>query len=82
MAESIELGPIDLADVVDLAGQERLTRRGGWSAATELRGFDAMCAAFLHSVRDGEVLDAADALVTHEVCERVVAAAELEASRG
>ena len=73
---------VDLADVVDLAGQERLTRRGGWSAATELRGFDAMCAAFLHAVRDGEVLDAADALVTHEVCERVVAVAELEASRG
>lgn len=73
---------VDLADVVDLAGQERLTRRGGWSAATELRGFDAMCASFLHAVRDGEVLDAADALVTHEVCERVVAAAEAEASRG
>ena len=73
---------VDLADVVDLGGQERLTRRGGWSAATELRGFDAMCAAFLHAVRDGEVLDAADALVTHEVCERVVAVAELEASRG
>lgn len=73
---------VDLADVVDLAGQERLTRRGGWSAATELRGFDAMCAAFLHAVRDGEVLDPADALVTHEVCERVVAVAELEASRG
>ena len=65
----------DLADVVDLAGAERLTRRPGWSPATRLRGFDAMCARFLQAVRDGERLDPGDALVTHEVCERVVQAA-------
>lgn len=65
----------DLADVVDLAGGERLVRRDGWAPATRLRGFEAMCAAFLAAVRDGTPLDAADALVTHEVCERVVRAA-------
>jgi len=66
----------DLADVVDLADEERLTRRPGWAPATRLRGFDAMCARFLAAVRDGEHLDAGDALVTHEVCERVVEAAD------
>jgi virulence factor len=66
----------DLGDVVDLAGQERLVRRDGWAPATRLRGFDAMCAHFLDAVRSGRRLDASDALVTHEVCERVVDAAE------
>ena len=65
----------DLADVVDLAGAESLTRRNGWASAVELRGFVAMCADFLGAVREGRVLDAADALATHEMCERVVAAA-------
>ena len=65
----------DLADVVDLAGSEALTRRPGWAPATRLRGFEAMCARFLQAVRDGEHLDPGDALVTHEVCERVVRAA-------
>ena len=64
----------DLADVVDLAGQERLTRRDGWAPSTRLRGFVAMCDDFLTAVREGRVLDATDALVTHEVCERVVRA--------
>ncbi|MEE6272387.1 Gfo/Idh/MocA family oxidoreductase [Georgenia sp. MJ206] len=66
---------VDLADVVDLAGEERLVRRNGWRPATELRGFDAMCADFLTAVREGRRLDATDALLTHELCERVVAAA-------
>ncbi|WP_454083748.1 Gfo/Idh/MocA family protein [Georgenia sp. Marseille-Q6866] len=65
----------DLADVVDHDGGERLVRRDGWRPATELRGFDAMCADFLDAVREGRRIDAADALVTHELCERVVAAA-------
>ncbi|PYG02209.1 virulence factor [Georgenia satyanarayanai] len=62
----------DLADVVDHDGGERLVRRDGWRPATELRGFDAMCADFLGAVREGRRLDASDALVTHELCERVV----------
>ncbi len=70
----------DLGDVVDLAGGERLVRRDGWAPATRLRGFDALCATFLAAVRDGVLLDAGDALVTHEVCERVVRAAQEQAA--
>jgi virulence factor len=70
----------DLADVVDLVGEERLVRRDGWAPATRLRGFDAMCAHFLDAVRAGRRLDASDALVTHDVCERVVAQAESAAA--
>jgi virulence factor len=66
---------VDLGDVVELAGGERLVRRDPWAPATTVRGFEAMCATFLAAVRDGERLDASDALVTHDVCERVVAAA-------
>ncbi len=73
---------VDLGDVVDLTGGERLVRRDGWAPATRLRGFDAMCAAFLSAVRNGVLLDAGDALVTHEVCERVVRAAEAHAAGG
>ena len=69
---------VDLADVVDHAGGECLTRRDGWRPATELRGFDAMCAEFLTAVAEGRRLDAGDALATHEMCERVVAAAGSE----
>jgi virulence factor len=66
----------DLADVVDLDGEERLARRPGWQPATRLRGFDAMVEEFLSAVRESRWLDPADALRTHELCERVVAHAE------
>lgn len=62
----------DLSDVVDLATSERLTRRDGWAPATRLRGFEAMCGEFLDAVSGGRVLDASDAALTHEVCERIV----------
>jgi virulence factor len=62
----------DLADVVDFAGQERVARRDGWAPATQLRGFTAMCEHFLAAVGQGRRLDATDALLTHETCERVV----------
>jgi virulence factor len=62
----------DLADVVDFAGEERVARRDGWVAATQLRGFVAMCEEFLGAVGQGRRLDAKDALLTHETCERVV----------
>ncbi|WP_324652280.1 hypothetical protein [Georgenia sp. H159] len=65
---------VDLADVVDLVGEERAVRRDGWRPATELRGFTAMCGEFLAAVTDGRRLDAGDALVTYAVCERIVEA--------
>jgi virulence factor len=64
----------DLGEVVDYEGSERLTRRPGWASAPETRGFSAICARFLDAVRSGEVLSAADALETHALCERIVAA--------
>ncbi|MDX6255640.1 MAG: virulence factor [Frankiales bacterium] len=65
---------IDLGDVVEFDGSERLRRRPGWAGAPETRGFTAMCARFLDAVREGEVLSAADALETHSLCERIVTA--------
>ena len=67
---------IDLADVVDITDGERLSRRDGWLSPTVQRGFVAMCEEFLEAVRAGRLLDASDALATHEVCERVVTHAE------
>ncbi|RYV52919.1 Gfo/Idh/MocA family protein [Pengzhenrongella frigida] len=62
----------DLADVEDLVGSARLTRRDGWAPVGRLRGFESMVETFLAAARDGRRLDPTDALVTHEICERVV----------
>lgn len=64
----------DLGEMLDYDGTERLTRRPGWASASETRGFTAICTTFLDAVRSGEVLSAADALETHALCERIVAA--------
>jgi virulence factor len=68
----------DLAEVVDHAGAAELTRRGDWTPVADQRGFAAICEAFLASVREGRVLDAGDALRTHELCERIVDRAMLD----
>lgn len=69
--------------VVDLAetwhaedGSLRLTGRDSWTPVPTVRGFAAMCDAFLAAVRSGQVLSARDALATHEICEQVVVEAE------
>jgi len=72
---------VDLADVVDLVDGERLVRRDGWLSASAHRGFVAMCEEFLGAVRAGHLLDASDALVTHEVCERLVTRAHRGTTR-
>jgi virulence factor len=54
----------------------RHTGRSSWAPVPTVRGFAAMCEAFLSSVRSGAVLSARDALRTHEVCEHVVRVAE------
>lgn len=50
----------------------RMTGRDGWTPVSTVRGFAAMCDAFLTAVRAGRVLSARDALRTHEICEQVV----------
>jgi virulence factor len=71
----------DLADIVDFAGQERVVRREGWAPVSGLRGFTAMCEDFLAAVAQGRCLDATDALLTHQTCERVVQQATADAER-
>ena len=63
---------VDLADVTDAVGASCTTRRDEWVPVGVQRGFAALAEHFLTSVRAGEVLDAADALATHRLCERVV----------
>jgi virulence factor len=71
---------VDLAEVwrsdSDGPGGVRRMPRDGWTSVSTVRGFSALCEAFLSSVRAGEVLSARDALRTHEVCETVVRAAQ------
>lgn len=74
---------VDLAEQwrADASGGLRLVRRDSWTDVPTVRGFTAMVHAFLSSVRSGEVVSARDALRTHEICELVVRAAEVELSR-
>lgn len=71
---------VDLAEVWSAEDSEpsavRRARRNGWAAVSTVRGFTAMCDGFLSSVRSGRVISARDALRSHEVCEKVVRAAE------
>lgn len=63
----------DLASVVERRGSRvTIAQRPGWTSVATTRGFTAMVERFLTSVREGLVLDGGDALVTHELCERVL----------
>ncbi|MEV0969277.1 Gfo/Idh/MocA family protein [Microtetraspora glauca] len=70
---------IDLGDVVDHAGGETLSRRPPWTPVARQRGIEQICHAFLDAVREGRTISAEDALVTHAICEDVVAAALADA---
>ncbi|WP_426403142.1 Gfo/Idh/MocA family protein [Streptomyces sp. R-07] len=63
---------LNLAEVIDHKGQPTVRRRGDWVPVARQRGIEQAAVAFLDSVRDGRVLSARDALLTHELCERVV----------
>ncbi|NLU69927.1 Gfo/Idh/MocA family oxidoreductase [Streptomyces sp. HNM0574] len=69
----------DLAAVVDHRGQPSVRRRGDWVPVARQRGIEQIVLAFLDAVRAGERPSAQDALLTHELCERVVIAAEEQA---
>ncbi|MEV8633262.1 Gfo/Idh/MocA family oxidoreductase [Streptosporangium sp. NPDC051023] len=65
---------VNLADVVDYAGAETLTRRGDWVPVSRQRGIERACLEFLGAVGSGTRVDAEDALATHALCEDIVAA--------
>ncbi|MEU4111977.1 Gfo/Idh/MocA family oxidoreductase [Streptomyces sp. NPDC027717] len=67
---------INLAEVIDHKGQPTVRRRGDWVPVPRQRGIEGAVLTFLDAVRAGEPLSARDALATHELCERVVRAAE------
>jgi virulence factor len=67
---------VNLADVVDHKGQPTVRRRGDWVPVARQRGIEQAVLAFLDAVRAGKVLNARDALATHELCERVVRAVQ------
>ncbi|MET9728620.1 Gfo/Idh/MocA family protein [Streptomyces zaomyceticus] len=71
---------VNLSDVVDHKGQPTLRRRGDWVPVARQRGIEQAVLAFLDAVREGRVLSARDALLTHELCERVVREALTQAS--
>lgn len=71
---------LNLSDVVDHKGQPTLRKRGDWVPVARQRGIEQAVLAFLDSVREGRVLSARDALLTHELCERVVREALLQGS--
>ena len=66
---------VNLAEVIDHRGQPTVRRRGDWVPVARQRGIEQVVLSFLDAVRGGRVLSARDALATHELCERVVAAA-------
>lgn len=65
----------NLTEVIDHRGSEVLTRRADWTPVARQRGIEQICEYFLSAVSGGRVLDAEDALTTHALCERIVAAA-------
>jgi virulence factor len=63
----------NLSDVVSHPdGDPVLRRRPDWVPVARQRGIEQVVLAFLDAVRCGKVLDARDALATHELCEWIV----------
>ncbi|MGW6917723.1 Gfo/Idh/MocA family protein [Kitasatospora sp. NPDC054939] len=62
----------NLAEVVDHRGQPTVRRRGDWVSVARQRGIEQVVLAFLDAVVSGKVVDAHDALRTHELCEQIV----------
>ncbi|MEU1877279.1 Gfo/Idh/MocA family oxidoreductase [Streptosporangium sp. NPDC020072] len=74
MGGGVKRRVVNLADVIDHAGAETLTRRGDWTPVSRQRGIERSCLEFLGAVRAGTPVDARDALATHALCEEIVAA--------
>ncbi|UUN25585.1 Gfo/Idh/MocA family protein [Streptomyces sp. FIT100] len=71
---------VNLAEVIDHKGQPTVRRRGDWVPVARQRGIEQSVLAFLDAVRAGKFLSAQDALLTHELCERVVRESLTQAS--
>lgn len=72
---------VNLGEVIEYTPEgETLTRRPDWTSVARQRGIEQIVLAFLAAVGAGRVLDAGDALVTHEICEEIAAAAESAAA--
>lgn len=71
---------VNLAEVIDHKGQPTVRRRGDWTSVARQRGIEQVVDAFLEAVATGRTLSARDALLTHELCERVVRSALAQAS--
>jgi virulence factor len=63
---------VNLAEVIDHDGRQAVTRRGDWVPVARQRGIEQAVATFLDAVRGGRIIQAHDALRTHELCEEVV----------
>ncbi|MFD7495310.1 Gfo/Idh/MocA family protein [Streptomyces sp. NPDC059832] len=63
---------VNLAEVIDHKGQPSVRRRGDWVPVARQRGIEQSVLSFLDAVRAGKVLNAEDALRTHELCERIL----------
>ncbi|MER5929191.1 Gfo/Idh/MocA family oxidoreductase [Streptomyces sp. NPDC002054] len=66
---------VNLAEIIDHRGQPTVRRRGDWVPVARQRGIEQVVDAFLEAVAAGRPLSARDALLTHELCERVVLSA-------
>ncbi|MFD8415081.1 Gfo/Idh/MocA family protein [Streptomyces sp. NPDC059650] len=66
---------VNLAEVIDHRGQPTVRRRGDWVPVARQRGIEQAVDTFLEAVSAGKAVSARDALLTHELCERVVLAA-------
>ncbi|MCX4694575.1 Gfo/Idh/MocA family protein [Streptomyces sp. NBC_01408] len=71
---------VNLAEIIDHKGQPTVRRRGDWVPVARQRGIEQVVDAFLEAVGTGKTLSARDALLTHELCERVVRSALDQAS--
>jgi virulence factor len=77
LADGVKHRVVDLSQTWHAkAGEVRLTSRDSWTPVSTVRGFTAMCDAFLTAVRSGDVLSARESLRTHAICEQVVLEAE------
>ncbi|MFJ1624535.1 Gfo/Idh/MocA family protein [Streptomyces sp. NPDC088190] len=63
---------VNLAEVIDHKGQPSLRRRGDWVPVARQRGIEQSVLSFLDAVRASQVLNAGDALRTHELCEHIL----------